>query len=57
MKNIVRIFALALVATGAVASYHTAQASASTKTTTAQVSLRSAVPLPACEPGSGSCGF
>lgn len=55
MKNIVRVFALALVATGAAASYHTSTAAAQSNTT--QVSLHSATPMPSCEPGSGSCGF
>jgi hypothetical protein len=56
MKNVVRALALALVATGAVASAHTTSA-------TAKVSLprTGALPVPTCPPhdptGCGVCQF
>ena len=52
MKNIVRAFALSLVALGAIASIHT--------TADAQIkhaSIMSASPVPQCTPGDTSCGF
>ena len=57
MKNLVRVLALALVATGAVASTHTNVSAA-----TATVSARSsALPTPMCPPGDptgcGVCHF
>ncbi len=53
MKLIVRIFALSLVATGAVASTHIANASRPT------VSARvSAIPVPTCDPSDpDACGI
>ncbi len=54
MKNFVRVLALALVATGAVASIHTSGASAQ-----ATVSPRSSMlPIPTCPPDDPSgCGI
>ncbi len=54
MKNLIRAFALALVATGAVASLH-ATNSASTMTTTGKIS---SPPVPWCPPGGADgCGI
>jgi hypothetical protein len=53
MKLIIRIFALSLVATGAVASTHIANVSQST--VTARVS---AIPVPTCDPSDpDACGI
>lgn len=52
MKLIVRAFAIALVATGAVASTHIANASQ--PSISAKVS---AYPVASCPPGSGDCGL
>ena len=56
MKNIVRAFVVALVVTGAVASTHAATTTPTTKTIVAPVQS-GLLPLPTCEPGSGSCGM
>ena len=57
MKNIVRIFALALVAVGAVASTQTTSTSQS-KNATVNISMLSAAPTPACPPNDpGGCGI
>jgi spermidine/putrescine-binding protein len=54
MKNIVRAFALTLVATGAFASSHTTQTSLSTVV----VGNFSGYPVPTCPPdGTTSCGM
>ncbi len=54
MKNIVRIFALAVVATGAVASMH---ASTSNNATLATAS-KAAMPVPMCPPSDpNGCGI
>lgn len=52
MKNIVRAFALSLVALGTVASIH-----ASTNAQTSRPSIVSASPMPQCNPNGTSCGF
>lgn len=55
MKNLVRVFALALVATGAVASVHTASATTTKNTITPR---SSALPTPMCPPGDpNGCGI
>ena len=54
MKNLIRVFVVSLVATGAYASVQTPS---STKTVVAPTP--SALPMPTCDPGTGCtmCGF
>ena len=54
MKNIVRAFVVALVVTGAVATTHATTPSVKSIAAPLQSGL---LPLPTCEPGSGSCGM
>lgn len=53
MKNIVRIFALAVVATGAAASMH-----ASTSSTSVAIASSAKMPIPSCPPNTpDGCGI
>ena len=55
MKNLVRAFVFALVATGAIATAHTANASSAKDEVAPRVS---AVPIPPCPPGQDDgCGI
>ena len=54
MKIIVRSFVIALAVTGAIATSYAKAPSATSKVT---ISKTSAMPVPTCAPGSGSCGM
>jgi len=54
MKIIVRSFVIALAVTGAIATSYAKAPSAASKVT---ISKTSAMPVPTCAPGSGSCGM
>ena len=55
MKNIVRVFVVVLVLTGAVASTQTSSASTQNKVTAARVSM---LPVPSCAPDDpNACGM
>ena len=54
MKIIVRSLVIALAVTGAIA---TSYAKAPSATSKVAISKTSAMPVPTCNPGSGSCGM
>jgi hypothetical protein len=54
MKIIVRSLVIALAVTGAIA---TSYAKAPSATSKVAISKTSAMPVPSCAPGSGSCGM